>query len=266
LSNVVMTRPEPHSGAEGRTKKAGPGGGSAPAAAPRKRSALGALWHSSIGKKWVMAVTGLFMVLFLLAHMIGNLKIFFGKREFDDYASWIRNIGQPALHHEWFLWINRVALLVAVVLHVTAAIQLSRRDHKARPVKYASGQRPQATFATHTMRYGGIILALFIVWHILDLTTGVVNPSYKGVGFHDGHVYQNVYDDFSHWWSNVIYLVAMVMLGLHINHGFWSASQTLGINSPKRDVAIKATGSALAVILTVGFAMVPIGVMTGIVH
>lgn len=219
-----------------------------------------ALWQTSIGKKWVMAVTGLLMLAFLLLHMLGNLKIFFGPRDFDHYAAWLRTIGEPVLHGAWFLWISRAVLLVAVVLHVTAAAQLSRRDLRARPVRYAHGQRARASFATRTMRWGGVTLALFIVWHLLDLTAGVVNPQ-----FQKGHVYANVYHDFHHWWSNVIYVVAMVMLGLHINHGFWSASQTLGINSPTRDRVIKATGSTLAVVIAAGFIMVPVGVMTGIV-
>jgi succinate dehydrogenase / fumarate reductase cytochrome b subunit len=225
-----------------------------------RRTGLRALWHSSIGKKWVMAVTGLLMVAFLLVHMLGNLKIFFGPRDFDQYAHWLRTIGEPVLHGAWYLWIQRFVLLVALALHVTAAVSLSRRDRQARPVKYAHGQRHQATFATHTMRYGGIVLGLFIIWHLLDLTAGVTNPD-----FEKGRAYHNIYVDFQHWWINLIYIVAMVVLGLHINHGFWSATQTLGINSPTRDKAIKVTGSTLAVVISAGFIMVPVGVMTGIV-
>ena len=228
---------------------------------PRRRTGPAALWHSSIGKKWGMAVTGLLMVAFLLLHMLGNLKIFFGPTDFDHYAHWLRTIGEPVLHGAWFLWIQRAVLLVAVVLHVTAAAQLSRRDLKARPVKYAHGQRPQATWATRTMRYGGIVLGLIIIWHLLDLSAGVVNPD-----FERGKAYHNIYVDFQHWWINLIYIVAMLMVGLHINHGFWSASQTLGLNSPTRDRVIKGVGSTLAVAITVGFVMVPVGVMTGIVH
>lgn len=218
------------------------------------------MWHSSIGKKWVMAVTGLVMMLFLLLHMLGNLKIFFGPTDFDNYAAWLRTVGEPVLHGAWFLWIQRVVLFVALALHVTAAAQLSGRDRAARPTRYAHGQRSQATFATRTMRYGGVILGLFIVFHLLDLTAGVANSK-----FAEGHVYANVYTDFQHWYVNLIYLLAMAMLGLHINHGFWSAAQTLGLNNPTRDQAIKATGTFLAVIISVGFMMVPIGVMTGIV-
>jgi succinate dehydrogenase / fumarate reductase cytochrome b subunit len=223
-------------------------------------SATRTLWQSTIGKKAVMAVTGLIMVLFLLLHMLGNLKIFFGPHDFDAYAGWLRTIGEPVLHGAWFLWIQRAVLLVTVVLHVTAAAQLSKRDLAARPTRYEHGQRAKASFATHTMRWGGIILALFIVWHLLDLTAGVTNPH-----FVKNHPYHNVVADFQHWWINLIYIVAVVMVGLHINHGFWSASQTLGINRPARNTIIRATGTTLAVVITAGFVAVPIGVMTGLV-
>jgi succinate dehydrogenase / fumarate reductase cytochrome b subunit len=218
------------------------------------------LWQSTIGKKAVMAVTGLIMVLFLLLHMLGNLKIFFGPHDFDSYAAWLRTIGEPLLHYAWFLWIQRAVLLVVVVLHIVCAAQLSKRDLAARPTRYAHGQRAKAGFATRTMRWGGIILALFIVWHLLDLTVGVTNPDFAA-----GRPYHNVVADFQVWWINIIYIVAVLMVGLHINHGFWSASQTLGLNRPARDRAIRTVGTTLAVTITVGFIAVPIGVMTGLV-
>ncbi|MFD9957784.1 succinate dehydrogenase cytochrome b subunit [Amycolatopsis sp. NPDC058986] len=218
------------------------------------------LWRTTIGKKAVMAITGLLLVAFLIAHMLGNLKVFLGSGEFDHYASWLRTIGEPALPYSWFLWIQRVVLLVAVVLHFTAALQLSVRDRRARPVGYVHGQRARASFATRTMRYGGVILALFIVWHLLDLTVGAVHPA-----FDPESPYRNVVNDFQVWWINLIYLVAVVLLGIHVNHGFWSASQTLGLNRPSRDKAVKVIGSTVAVVLTAGFALVPLGVMTGLV-
>src|SRR5258705_2633341 len=112
------------------------------------------LWHSTIGKKAVMAVTGLIMVVYLLLHMLGNLKIFFGPQDFDGYARWLRTIGEPVLHRSWFLWSQRVALAVALGLHVTAAAQLSRRDLRARPQRYAHRLRARATYATPTLRSG----------------------------------------------------------------------------------------------------------------
>jgi succinate dehydrogenase / fumarate reductase cytochrome b subunit len=223
----------------------------------RSASTNATLWQSTIGKKAIMAVTGLVMVLFLVLHMLGNLKIFFGPHDFDAYASWLRGIGEPVLHGVWFLWIQRAVLLVAVVLHIVCAAQLSKRDLAARPTGYAHGQRPQASFATRTMRWGGVILALFIIWHLLDLTAGVTNPH-----FDNGRPYHNVVADFQVWWINLIYIVGVLAVGLHINHGFWSACQTLGINRRSRDAAIRGIGTVLAVAITSGFLAAPVGVMT----
>ena len=226
----------------------------------RAPSLIGSVWRSTIGKKTVMATTGVIMLLFLVAHMLGNLKIFFGTGDFNAYAAWLRTIGEPVLHYEWFLWIARVVLTACVVLHGVAAYQLSRRDIAARPAKYRH-KRQRASYATRTMRWGGIILGLFIVWHILDLTTGTVHSG----GFQPGHPYQNVVDTFSTWYGNVIYIVSMLALGLHIRHGFWSAAQTLGVGSRTRDRALKTIANALALLLTAGFIAVPVGVMTGLV-
>ena len=219
------------------------------------------LWQSTIGKKAVMAVTGLVMVLFLLLHMLGNLKIFFGPRDFDTYAAWLRTIGEPVLQGVWFVWIERLVLLIAVLLHTVCAAQLSTGDRAARPIQYVHGLRTRASFATRTMRSGGVIIALFIVWHLLDLTAGVANPN-----FEKGRPYHNVVVDFQTWWINIIYIAGVVMVGLHINHGFWSASQTIGVNRPAHDAAIRAIGTALAVAISLGFIAVPIGVMTGLVR
>ncbi|TJZ51008.1 succinate dehydrogenase cytochrome b subunit [Streptomyces piniterrae] len=225
----------------------------------RRPSFTGLLWHSTVGKKTAMAVSGIVMLLYLVVHMLGNLKIFFGAADFDAYAAWLRTIGEPFLHHEWFLWIARVVLLAAVLTHAVAAYQLSRRDIAARPMKY-SHKRHRASYATRTMRWGGVILGLFLVWHILDLTTLTVNPRAAS-----GHPYANVVATFSTWYGNVVYIVAMLALGLHIRHGFWSAAQTLGANRPGRDRVLKTTANLLALLLTVGFVSVPVAVMTGLV-
>ncbi|MBP0453213.1 MULTISPECIES: succinate dehydrogenase cytochrome b subunit [unclassified Kitasatospora] len=225
----------------------------------RHPSTLVTLWRSTVGKKAVMAVSGLVMLLYLVAHMLGNLKVFFGPDELNGYAHWLRTLGEPFLRHEWFLWIARVGLLAAVLLHGVAAYQLSRRDLAARPGKYVH-QRRRATYATRTMRWGGVILALFIVWHILDLTTLTVNPNAE-----QGKPYQNIVASFSNWYSCVVYIVAMLAVGLHVRHGFWSAAQTLGANNARRDRALKLTANGLALVLTVGFLSVPVAVMTGVV-
>ncbi|MEO3753010.1 succinate dehydrogenase cytochrome b subunit [Streptomyces sp. B6B3] len=226
---------------------------------PPPSSTLGRMWHSTIGKKTAMAVTGAIMLLYLVAHMVGNLKVFFGPDEMNGYAHWLRTIGDPVLHHEWFLWIMRPVLVAAVVVHGVAAYQLSRRDLAARPVGYAHRRRP-ASYATRTMRWGGVIVALFVVWHLLDLTTGTVNPDFRS-----GEPYHNIVETFSTWYGNAIYIVAMLAVGLHIRHGFNSAAQTLGAGGRGRDRALRLTSNALALVLTVGFLAVPVGVMTGLV-
>lgn len=206
-----------------------------------------------------MAVTGLVMLLYLVAHMVGNLKIFFGPGDFNGYAGWLRTIGAPVLHRTWFLWLVRVGLLASVVLHGVAAYQLSRRDLAARPQRYVHRRR-RASYATRTMRWGGVVLGLFIVWHILDLTTLTVNPRAQ-----PHHPYENVVASFSTWYGAGLYIVAVLALCLHVRHGFWSAAQTLGAGSARRDRALKAAADVLAAALTIGFLSVPVAVVTGLV-
>ncbi|MGF1429901.1 succinate dehydrogenase cytochrome b subunit [Kitasatospora sp. LaBMicrA B282] len=233
---------------------------SRPRRTARAQGTLALLWRSSVGKKAAMAASGLVLLGYLVLHMIGNLKIFFGPGELNGYAAWLRTIGQPFLGHAWFLWIARTTLVAAVVVHGVAAYQLSRRDLAARPTGYRH-TRARQTYATRTMRWGGVILALFVVWHILDLTTLTVNPVAE-----PGHPYQNVVGAFHTWYDGGIYCVAMLALGLHVRHGFWSAAQTLGLNNPRRDRALKFTANLLALLLTAGFLSVPIAVMAGVVR
>ncbi|MDX3054287.1 succinate dehydrogenase [Streptomyces sp. NE06-03E] len=218
------------------------------------------MFRSTIGKKVVMAVTGLILLGFLVLHLYGNLKIFFGLQDFNHYAHWLRTLGEPVLHYAWFLWILRVVLLLAVVGHGVSAYQLSRRDIKARPSKYVH-KKSRTTYATRTMRWGGVILGLYIVWHILDLTTGTVHAG----GFEEGHPYENLVETFSVWWNNVIYITAMLALGFHVRHGLWSAVQTLGIGSRTRDRVLKTFANVFALLLTAGFITLPVSVMTGVV-
>ncbi|MGG2465465.1 succinate dehydrogenase [Streptomyces sp. RGM 3693] len=251
---ALATRTDPQPPHKNRARRRPVGGGG-------RATGGRTLWDSTVGKKAVMAVSGLIMLGYLVVHMFGNLKIFFGPGAFNGYAHWLRTLGEPFMHYEWTLWVVRVVLVAAVVAHATAAYQLSRRDIKARPTKYVH-KKPRASYATRTMRWGGIILGLFIVWHVLDLTTGTVHTG----GFQPGHPYQNVVDTFSTWYGNVIYLVAMLALGLHVRHGFWSAAQTLGAGSRNRDRLLSTLANLLALVLTVGFIAVPVGVMTGLVR
>jgi len=228
--------------------------------APPHLTGVRALWRSTIGKKAVVAVTGLIMLVFLLLHMLGNLKIFFGPTDFDNYAGWLRRIGEPVLHGAWCLWIQRAVLFDALVLHIVASAQLSYRDLRARPTKYSGGQRFEATVTTRYMRTGGVVLGLFILWHLLNLSGGHAVPHYV-----EGHVYENVVQDFSKWYENVIYIVAMLALGLHIHHGFESSTRTLGFHRPTRARTIRIIGDILAVAIAGGFIVVPVAVMAGLV-
>ena len=204
--------------------------------------------------KIVMALTGAVMLLYLVLHMLGNLKIFFGEQALDTYAHWLRLIGEPALPGGGMLWIVRVVLLVSVVAHIVAATILARRARVARPVKYAHRSPVSTSYASRTMRWGGVIILLFVIYHVLDLTTGTLNPN--GV---PGAVYDNVVADFSRWYLTLAYTVAMVALGFHLRHGIWSALQTLD------QVRYKAIALAFAAILTAGFLAVPFAVQVGLV-
>jgi succinate dehydrogenase / fumarate reductase, cytochrome b subunit len=215
---------------------------------------------SSVQLKFVMAVTGAVLVLYLVAHMLGNLKIFFGEQALNTYAHWLRLIGEPALPGEGMLWLVRVVLLVAVVAHSAAATILARRARAARPVKYAHRRPVSTTYASRTMRWGGVIILLFVIYHILDLTTGTLNPN--GV---PGEVYDNVVADFSRWYITLAYVVANVAVGFHLRHGIWSALQTLGRSSGPYQMRYKAIALVFAVVLTAGFLAVPFAVQFGLV-
>jgi succinate dehydrogenase / fumarate reductase, cytochrome b subunit len=229
------------------------------APAPSRPAAPAALWRSTIGKKVIMALTGLIMVGYLAAHMVGNLKIFSGEKKFNDYSHWLRTFAEPVLPYEGFLWLMRILLLVAVVAHIVTAVQLTRRGAARRPKVY--GGRRRGDYVTFTMRSGGIVLFLFIVWHILDFTTLTVNPRAEA-----GNPYQNLLATFDTWYGNVIYITALLALGYHLHHGVWSAAQTLGIaTTAGRNRAIKAAGSLVGIVIAGGFVVVPLAVMTGVV-
>ena len=215
---------------------------------------------SSVQLKFVMAVTGAILVLYLVAHMLGNLKIFFGEQALNTYAAWLREIGEPALPGEGMLWLIRIVLLVAVVAHIVSATVLARRARAARPVRYAHRRPVSTTYASRTMRWGGVIILLFVIYHILDLTTGTLNPNGQ-----PGQVYDNVVADFSRWYVTLAYTVAVVALGLHLRHGIWSALQTLGRSSGPDQTRYKAIALVVAVVLTAGFLAVPFAVQFGLV-
>ena len=218
--------------------------------------------RSSLALKILMAVTGLALVGFLYAHMIGNLKIFFGAEAFDHYAHWLRTIAEPLLPHGWFLWIMRFGLVVAVVGHIVAAVILTRRAKKARPVRYVHRPKVQGSYAARTMRWGGVIIVLFVIYHLLDLTTGTLNP----VG-DKAHPHANVVADFApdRWYVTLFYTLAIVAVGLHLRHGLFSAARTLGQHTAQGERLTRGAALALSLVLVVGYLSVPFAVLTGLV-
>jgi succinate dehydrogenase / fumarate reductase, cytochrome b subunit len=218
--------------------------------------------RTSMQLKFVMAATGAVMLLYLLAHMLGNLKIFLGAEAIDTYAAWLREVGEPALPYETVLWLVRVVLAVSVVAHIVSATILARRARRARPVRYAHRKPVQGSYAARTMRWGGVISALFVVYHLLDLTTGTLNPH----GVH-GEVHANVVADFApaRWYVTVFYTLAVVAVGFHVRHGVWSALQTFGRSSAATQKALQGVALGVALVLVVGFLSVPFAVLTGLV-
>lgn len=241
------------------------GAGRAPGA-PRpatRRPANGRGGPTSVQLKFVMATSGAIMLLYLVVHMIGNLKIFLGRESLDAYAEWLRVVGEPALPEQTVLWAVRVVLLAAVLGHLVSAVVLTLRARRARPVKYS--HRPPVTggsYAARTMRWGGVIIALFIVYHVLDLTTGTLNPN--GVS---GAVYDNVVAGFapSRWYVTLFYVLAVVAVGFHVKHGLWSGLQTFGRSSAATQARLKGVSTVVAVVLVAGFGSVPFAVLTGVV-
>jgi len=218
--------------------------------------------HSTIALKMLMAVTGIIFVGFVLAHMYGNLKAFAGHDAFNEYAEHLREMGEPLLPHAGALWLIRVVLLVSVAIHVYAALTLWRRKQRARTVKYVVKKNHHSTFSSHWMRWGGIALLLFVVWHLLNFTIGKVNP--EGGPTDDPYVL--MVDTFQVWWMTLIYLAAMVALAMHLRHGVWSAAQTLGLtNNARARRNANAIGYLLATVIAGGFSLVPIFVLAGVI-
>ncbi len=210
-----------------------------------------------------MAVTGAIMVLFLIAHMIGDLKIVMGRAAFDHYAAWLRTIGEPGLPHRAFLTALEIVLGVSVILHVWSAASLARQARRARPVRYAV--RPAAQeyrYAAHVMRYGGVVILLFVIWHVLDLSIGAVNPA----GAADA--YGKVVADFApgRWYITAFYVIAVVMVGFHLKHGLWSVFQTLGWGRQHRYRSLHMFADVVAALLVIGFLAVPVLVTIGVVR
>jgi succinate dehydrogenase / fumarate reductase, cytochrome b subunit len=208
-------------------------------------------YRSTIGKKVIMAITGLVMIGFVLGHMLGNLQVFDGPARLNGYSAFLHGTGE-------LLWLVRAVLLAAVILHIDAAVSLTRIAHAARPIGYAERSPQVSTLASRTMRWGGVLLAAFIVFHILHMTTGTLHPAFAA-----GDVYGNVVSGFRVWPVAVFYLAAMVALGLHLYHGTWSSVRTLGVTRPAANPLHRRLALVVALVAAVGFALVPVAVLAG---
>src|SRR3954468_17302043 len=215
---------------------------------------------NSVAKKAIMAVSGILLVLFLIAHMVGNLHVFQGRAAFNDYSHWLRTFGEPALGYRWFLTILEAILVVSVLAHIASAVALWRQARRARPERYVAKKSPAQSYASRTMRWGGVIIGLFIVYHLLDLTFGVANPDGT-----DSTPYDRLVASFSNPIPTIVYVVALVLLGLHLRHGIWSATQTLGQSNRRRERTVNAFAIVFATLLIAGYLVVPAAVVFGLV-
>jgi succinate dehydrogenase / fumarate reductase, cytochrome b subunit len=230
-------------------------------------TSLSKFYKSTLGKKLIMAVSGLAMILFLVGHMAGNLKIFAGvnpttgKYKLDEYALFLREIGSPFFGHGGFLWVARIGLLLAIAVHILMAVQLTKLNKTAKAQGYHRQNYRASTFASRSMFVGGLFVLFFVVYHILHFTIGL---SVLGA-FEEGEVYHNVVRGFQAWHNVAIYTVALCAISLHLYHGAWSIFQTLGLDSPSVNPLLRLSAKALSVILLVGFLVVPFAIICGVV-
>jgi succinate dehydrogenase / fumarate reductase cytochrome b subunit len=223
--------------------------------------------RTTVAMKLLMAVTGALFVFYVLAHMYGNLKVFGGQSAFDEYAHHLRTIGEPILPYEGFLWVFRVTLILSLVVHAYAAFWLWSKANGARSKRYAVRLAGAAAWRSSVMRWGGVALLAFLVFHLVQFTTNKVNfnGSVSDSSI-DGSPYRLVVASFQLWWVVLIYLVALAALGLHLHHGVWSASQTLGwTTSPAARARAKTVAVVIAAVVAAGFALPPLFILFGIV-
>ncbi len=223
--------------------------------------------RSTVALKAAMAISGLIMVLYLLLHMYGNLRAFWGKSAFDDYASHLRTFGMPTLPYRGLLYIVEVVLVVAVLVHIYSAVMLTRRDHAA--LGKVDGKRYQTShnkrgiqrsYASFTLRWGGVVIVLFVIYHLLHLSAdNIIHP-----GGASDSPYQRLLNGFSIWWVILSYVIAMIAIGFHLRHGLWSAFATLGINnSVKRRRRLNQTAIVVSLVITIGFLLPPLSIFFG---
>jgi succinate dehydrogenase / fumarate reductase, cytochrome b subunit len=224
------------------------------AAVPRDNRACG-FWASTVGKKIVMAITGVILFGFVIGHLAGNLQIYEGPAKLNAYGAFLHSIGE-------ILWPVRIILLICIALHITATVQLALRKQRARPIGYSCKQAIASSYASRTMYWSGPIVLAFIIFHLLHLTAGYIHP---GAAYIEGDVYHNVVSGFQVWWVSLSYIVAISLLGLHLRHGLWSMLQSVGIHQPKYTAALKNAALVIALLIVLGYISIPISVLLGLV-
>ncbi|MEL7497551.1 MAG: succinate dehydrogenase cytochrome b subunit [Planctomycetota bacterium] len=225
------------------------------------------LYQSNLGKKVIAAITGLILFGFLIGHVVGNLKVFSapdvaGVPSIDIYAHHLRVVGEPMVPKYGVLWGARIVLLVSVVMHIVVVIQLAMDSAEARPTGYVKTKRRMASFSAMYMMFSGLLIAFFVVFHILHFTAGLL----KFGTFEHGRVYDNLYASFSsnYWYIPAFYIVTMVTIGFHLNHGVWSLFQTLGIDNPDRNKLLRIGATVATVLIIAGFIAVPLAFLSGL--
>ena len=210
---------------------------------------------STVGKKIVMAVTGVILFAFVIGHLLGNLQVYEGPAKLNAYGAFLHSIGE-------FLWPVRIILLIAVALHIIATVQLALRKKRARPIGYSRKQAIASSYASRTMYWSGPIVLAFIIFHLLHLTAGYIHP---GAAYIEGDVYHNVVAGFQVWWVSLSYIVAICLLGLHLRHGMWSMFQTVGIHQPQHTARLQKAALIIALLIVLGYISIPISVLLGLV-
>ncbi len=227
-------------------------------------SRIVSFYGSVIGKKVIVAITGIILFGFVVGHMVGNLKSFLGTNaegvpEVDVYAEFLRTVGEPVFGYGELVWIIRIVLLVSLVLHTVTVIHLAVINRAARPERYVKHTNVQSTLAARLMLVTGVLLLVFIVIHVLQFTTGTLDAD----RFRAGEVYGNLHRTFQVWYYMLLYVVAMVLLAFHLYHGVWSLFQTLGLDNPDRNRGLRLLAAISAVVLLLGFSAVPVLFFSG---
>jgi succinate dehydrogenase / fumarate reductase cytochrome b subunit len=219
------------------------------------------IYATAVGKKYAMALSGIVLMFYVLTHMLGNLRIYISAASLDNYSHWLRRIGDPVMPGQTLLYIIRAVLLVALIIHVHAAYELTRINRRARPEAYRSKRDwVAADFASRTMRWTGVIVLLFVIFHLLDLTWGPANPD-----FVKADPYHNVTESLQRWPVAIVYIAANLALAIHLYHGAWSLFQSMGWSHPRWNVWRRRFAVAFAAVIAAGNISIPIAVLTGAV-